>query len=175
MIIMIVNSLENDRGQVSLDYIIGTTLFIVAFLFMYNLLTSLLLPFQLNADEVKAMAERASTVLAESSSGLAISESNPNVIDMDKVKQLNSDLNNSLIYDTKLKELGLSTTNINYNINVSLRYINNTLYPGTIMSSVPLLNAGKTPDETSNVGKITRIVYLSQYSQTLILDVKVWL
>ncbi len=171
---MIVSSLKNDRGQVSLDYIIGITVFIVAFLFMYNLLTSLLLPFQLNADEVKPMAERASTVLAESSGGLAISESNPNVIDMEKVKQLNSDLNDPSIYDTKLKELGLSTTNINYNINVSLRYINNTLYPG-IMSTVPLLKAGKTPDEYSNVGKTTRLVYLSQDSQILILDVKVWL
>lgn len=171
---MIVSSLENDRGQVSLDYIIGITLFIVAFLFMYNLLTSLLLPFQLNADEAKPMAERASTVLAESSSGLAISESNPNVIDMDKVRQLNSDLNDPSLYDTRLKELGLSTTNINYNINVSLRYINNTPYPG-IMSTVPLLKAGKTPDESSNVGKITRVVYLSQKSEILILDVKVWL
>jgi len=171
---MIVSSLENDRGQVSLDYIIGITIFIVAFLFMYNLLTSLLLPFQLNADEVKPMAERASTVLVESSSGLATSESNPNVIDMDKVKQLNDDLNDPLLYDTKLRELGLSTTNINYNINVSLRYINNTLYPG-IMPSVPLLKAGHIPDESSNVGKITRIVYLSQDFQILLLDVKVWL
>lgn len=171
---MIVSSMQNERGQVSLDYIIGITLFIIAFLFMYNLLTSLLLPFQLNADEVKPMAERASMVLAESSSGLAISESNPNVIDMDKVIQLNDDLKNPSIYDTKLEELGLSTTNINYNINVSLRYINNTLYPG-IMPLVPLLNAGKTPDESSNVGKIIRVVYLSQESQILILDVKVWL
>ena len=171
---MIVSSMQNERGQVSLDYIIGITLFIVAFLFVYNLLTSLLLPFQLNADEVKPMAERASTVLVESSSGLAISESNPNVIDIEKVRQLDSDLNDPSIYETKLRELGLSTANINYNINVSLRYINNTLYPG-IMPSVPLLNAGKTPDDSSNVGKITRVVYLSQQSQILILDVKVWL
>ncbi len=172
---MIVSSMQNERGQVSLDYIIGITLFIVAFLFVYNLLTSLLLPFQLNADEVKPMAERASTVLVESSSGLAISESNPNVIDIDKVKQLNSDLNDPLMYDTRLNDLGLSTTNINYNINVSLRYINNTLYPNPSFPSLPLLRAGKTPDESSNVGKITRVVYLSQKSQILILDVKVWL
>lgn len=169
---MIVHSLEKDHGQVSIDYIIGITLFIVAFLFMYNLLTSLLLPFQFNAGEVVPMAERASTVLAESSSGLAISESNPNVIDKDKVKQLNSDLNTSSLYDTTLIKLGLSTTNINYNINVSLRYINNTLYPNPVS---PILKAGATPDESSNVGKITRVVYLSQDSQILLLDVKVWL
>lgn len=171
---MIVNSLQNERGQVSLDYIIGTTLFIIAFLFMYNLLTSLLLPFQLNVNEVKPMAERASMILAESSSGLAVSESNPNVIDWDKAIQLNDNLKDPSIYNTELEELGLSTTNINYNINVSLRYINNTLYPG-IMPSVPLLNSGKIPDESSNVGKIKRIVYLSQKSQILILEVKVWL
>jgi len=169
---MIVSSLENERGQVSLDYIIGITIFIVAFLFMYNLLTSLLLPFQLNSDEVKSMAERASTVLVESSSGLAISESNPNVIDKGKVVQLNSSLNNPSMYNTMLINLGLSTTNINYNINVSLRYINNTLYPSP---ANPVLKAGPAPDEYSNVGKITRIVYLSQDSQRLILEVKVWL
>ncbi len=166
---------KNETGQVSLDYIIGITIFIVAFLFMYNLLTGLLLPFQINAGEVVPMAERASTVLVESSSGLAISESNPNVIDMDKVKQLNSDLNNPSLYETKLIQLGLTTTNINYNINVSLRYINNTLYPNPAFPSLPLLRAGATPDERANVGKITRVVYLSQGSQTLLLDVKVWL
>ncbi len=163
---------ENETGQVSLDYIIGITTFIVAFLFMYNLLTGLLLPFQINAGEVVPMAERASTVLAESSSGLAISESNPNVIDKNKAIQLNSDLNLSTLYDTTLIKLGLSTTNINYNINVSLRYLNNTLYPNSL---TPVLKAGATPDENSNVAKITRVVYLSQDSQILLLDVKVWL
>lgn len=172
MIIMVIRKTENDQGQISLDYIIGITIFIVAFLFMYNLLTSLLLPFQINAGEVVPMAERASTVLVESSSGLAISESNPNVIDKDKVVQLNSSLNNPSMYDTMLINLGLSTTNINYNINVSLRYINNTLYPDP---AHPILKAGPTPDDFSNIGKITRIVYLSQDSQRLILDVKVWL
>ena len=172
---MIIRRIENDFGQISLDYIIGITIFIFAFLFMYSLLTSLLLPFQINSGEVVPMAERASTVLVESSSGLALSESNPNVIDIEKVKQLNSDLNDTSMYDTKLMQLGLTTTNINYNINVSLRYINNTLYPNPLSTSVPLLNAGATPDDFSNVGKITRVVYMSQDSQILILDVKVWL
>ena len=177
IILMIISIRENDRGQVSLDYIAGITVFIIAFLFMYNLLTSLLLPFQINAGEVVSMAERASTVLAESSNGLALSESNPNIIDMDKIKQLNSELNDDSLYETKLMQLGLTTTNINYNINVSLKYINNTFYPNPSLfpMSVPLLKAGATPDETANVGKITRVVYLSQSSEILLLDVKVWL
>ncbi|MBU3968303.1 MAG: hypothetical protein KKG76_13205 [Euryarchaeota archaeon] len=162
----------NDRGQVSLDYIIGITIFIFSFLFMYNLLTGLLLPFQFNAGEVVPMAERASTVLAESSSGLAISESNPNVIDLDKAKWLNSSLNNPSQYNDMLIQLGLSTTNINYNINVSLRHINNTLYKNL---GKTVLNAGALPDDYANVGKITRVVYLSQDSQILLLDVRVWL
>lgn len=172
MIIMIIWKPGNDRGQVSLDYIIGITIFILSFLFMYNLLTGLLLPFQINAGEVVPMAERASTVLAESSSGLAISESNPNVIDLEKAKWLNSSLNDHSLYDDMLIQLGLSTTNINYNINVSLRHINNTLYKNL---GLTVLNAGKVPDDYANVGKITRVVYLSQDSQILLLDVRVWL
>lgn len=170
MIIMMIWKPGNDRGQVSLDYIIAITIFIFSFLFMYNLLTGLLLPFQINAGEVVPMAERASTVLAESSSGLAISESNPNVIDLDKAKWLNSSLNDPSQYDNMLSQLGLSTTNINYNINVSLRHINNTLYKNL---GKTVLNAGRVPDDYSNVGKITRVVYL--YPDILLLDVRVWL
>lgn len=168
--IMDISNMKNDRAQISIDYIIGISIFIVAFLFMYNLLTSLLLPFQINQGEVVPMAERASTVLVESSRWLAITESYPNVIDREKVGMFNSNMNTD--YNAMLVDLGLSTTNINYNINVSLRYINNTLYPNSFM---PLLKAGPTPDERANVGKITRLVYLSQDSQILMLDVKVWL
>lgn len=169
---MIIWKPENDRGQVSLDYIIGITIFIVAFLFMYNILTSLLLPFQINSDEIKPMAERVSIVLVESSNGLALRDTTPNIIDRTKVSQLNDDLNNTAMYETMLIKYGLTKTNINYNMHVSLRYFNNTLYPSAFF---PLLNSGPTPDDFSNVGQTERVVFLYPESQRLILQVKVWL
>lgn len=173
IIIMINLVLKNDKGQISLDYIIGVSLFILAFFFLYNILAGLLLPFQFNSDEVKPMAERISTALAESSSGLAARDATPNIIDKNKVSQLNSSLSDSGDYASLLTEYGLVTGDINYNMHVSLFYFNNTPYPKN--GSSALLDAGPIPEKNSNVGMADRAVYLSQDSQILILRVKVWL
>ena len=172
MIMIMIRNLVNDDGQISLDYVIGVSIFVVSFFFLYNILTSLFLPFQSNSNENKPMADRASMVLIESTSGLAVSESSPNIIDKTKIVQLGADLNNPLTYDGTRAKLGLVTSNLKYNLNISLRYFNNSLYPN---SSYPILMAGSTPDEYTNVAQTMRVVYLSQDSKRLMLVVKVWL
>ena len=163
---------QDDKGQVSLDYVIGVSLFILSFFFLLSVLSNLFLPFQFNSGETKSMADRISTILVETSNGIAISDSSPNIVDKPKILQLNNDLNNNVTYESKRDKLGLLTSTLNYNINVSLRYFNNTLYPSSIN---PLLLAGAIPDDSSNLGQAVRIVYLSQDSNKLILVVKVWL
>jgi hypothetical protein len=118
------------------------------------------------------MTERASAIMVESADWLAIDSSSPNIIDKTKVRQLNSDLNDQLKYDDDRSRLGLMTTNLDYNLNISLRYFNNTPYPN---ASSPLLMGGSVPDDTTKVGQIIRYVYLSQDSRRLMLSVKVWL
>ena len=170
----------NDTGQVSFDYIIGVSTFIISFFFLYSTLNSLFLPFQFNSNELQPMAERASVLLVESAGWLAIDSSSPNIIDSLTVKRVNDSLvNDSIVpseYDDTLSKLGLKTTNLNYNLNVSLRYFNNTLYPN---ASKPLLLGGKVPDNTTKVGQVIRYVYLKkdteQNSTRLMLSVKVWL
>jgi hypothetical protein len=163
---------KDDKGQVSLDYVIAISIFILAFFFLLSVLSNLFLPFQFNSDETKSMADRISTVLVETSNGIAVSDSSPNIVDKQKIIQFNSDLKNNVTYESKRDQLGLLTSTLKYNINVSLRYFNNTLYPSSIS---PLLLAGAIPDESSNLGQTVRIVYLSQDSNKLILVVKVWL
>jgi len=165
----------NDTGQVSLDYIIGISTFIISFFFLYSTLNSLFLPFQFSSNELQPMAERASVLLVESADWqdrLAIDSSSPNIIDKQKVIDLNSRLNDSTDYDDALSSLGLKTTNLKYNLNVSLMYFNNTPYPN---ASNPLLIGGKVPDDTTKVGQVIRYVYLKQDSKKLMLSVKVWL
>lgn len=166
---------KDNKGQVSLDYVIGISIFILSFFFLLSVLSNLVLPFQFNSDETKSMADRISIILVETSSdnGIAVSDSSPNILDKTKITQLNSSLNNNVTfesYDSKRYKLGLLTSTLKYNINVSLRYFNNTLYPN---STSPLLQAGAIPDESSNLGQTVRIVYLD--SKKLNLVVRVWL
>lgn len=163
----------DDTGQMSIDYIIGITIFIFSFFFLYSILDTLFLPLQSNSDEVQPMAERASSILVESTK-LAIDSSSPNIIDENKVINFNSSLNGN--YEEELSKIGLVTTNLKYNLNVSLRYFNDTQYPN---SSNSLLNAGRITDDNIKVGQIVRFVCLSQdISQDctrLKLVVRVWL
>jgi len=164
-------SFNDDKGQVSIDYIIGISIFIMTFFFLYNILTSLFLPFQSNSDEIKAIADRVGTVLVESSgsNGLAIGASSPNILDKTKVTQLNNNLNNS--YDDRQDKLGLTTSVMKYNLNVSLRYLNNSLYPN---STNPLLLGGPARGDYTNVAQTIRLIYLEQDSKRLQLVVEVW-
>ncbi|MCX9083885.1 MAG: hypothetical protein OIN87_03685 [Candidatus Methanoperedens sp.] len=160
------------KGQMSLDYVIGVSIFILAFFFLLSVLSNLLLPFQFNSDETRSMADRISTVLVETSNGVAIGDTSPNIVDKDKIIQLNSDLNNNVTYESRRDQLGLLTSTLKYNINVSLLCLNNTLYPDPVN---PILLGGAIPDGSSNMGQSVRIVYLPQDSKKLILVVKVWL
>lgn len=170
--------LMNDAGQISLDYIVGVSTFIISFFFLYSTLNSLFLPFQFNSNELQPMAERASVLLVESADWLAIDSSSPNIINNLTVNRVNDSL--AMEYDDTLSKLGLKTTTLNYSLNVSLRYFNNTgnytLYPN---ASKPLLVGGKVPDDTTKVGQVIRYVYLKkdteQNSTRLMLSVKVWL
>jgi hypothetical protein len=169
--------LMNDAGQISLDYIVGISTFIISFFFLYSTLTSLFLPFQFNSNELQPMAERASVLLVESADWLAIDSSSPNIIDSGTVKKVN-DLLAPTEYDETLSRLGLrtKTTNLNYSLNVSLMNPDdNSLYSNPSNPSIPLLVGGEVPDDTTKVGQVIRYVYLKQDSKRLKLSVKVWL
>jgi len=166
----------NDTGQMSIDYIIGVSIFIFAFFFLYSILDSLFLPIQRNSDEVQIMAERASSNLVESASMLAIDSSNRNIISSTKAGQINDNLNEPQKYQEQLSKMGLTSTYLNYSLNISLRYFNDTLYPDTF---TPLLIGGSIPDDSTKIGQTVRFVCLpkdtSNDCEGLKLVVRVWL
>lgn len=160
------------QGLISIDYIIGISIFILSFFFLFNILTSMFIPFDSTTDEVKAMSNRISTILVESPSGIITDAQDPNVIDTVKVSVLNESLNDPSKLDDILTQFGLYTEETQYKLNVSLNYLNGTLYTS---GSRPVLLGGPLPDDYNNVALTSRIVYLSSNSKMLMLNVKVWL
>ena len=164
--------INNCEGLVSIDYIVGISIFIISIFFLFNVLTSMFIPFESTSDELKAMSNRISTTLVESPSGLITNALNPNIIDPAKVSELNESLNDPSKFDDKMAELGLYSTETKYKLNISLNYINGNIYT---IGSNPILIGGPLPDDYTNVAKTSRIVYLPSDSRMLMLEVKVWL
>ncbi|PWB54168.1 MAG: hypothetical protein C3F06_04720 [Candidatus Methanoperedenaceae archaeon] len=165
-------AINNCEGLVSIDYIVGISIFIISIFFLFNVLTSMFIPFESTSDELKAMSNRISTTLVESPSGLITNALNPNIIDPAKVSELNESLNDQSKFDSKMAELGLYSGEKKYKLNISLNYINGDVYK---IGSNPMLLGGSLPDEYTNVAKTSRIVYLPSDSRMLMLEVKVWL
>ncbi len=161
--------LREDNGQISLDFIAGTVIFMVTFMFLFQTLTSLFVPFVSNSDEIKSMADRAAMTLAESTNGLADSPTENNIISVNRAIELNDQM--SLDYNGVLEEYGLSSDNTLYNLNVSLRKTDNTIYEydGNV-----ILNNGPVSPVTANVAQTSRIVYIEQDDIITILYVRVW-
>lgn len=164
--------LDDCEGLISIDYIMGISIFILSFFFLFNILSSMFIPFESTSDEVKAMSNRISTVLVESPAGIITDASNPNVIDTIKVSALNASLNEPSSSDSLMTQLGLNTDELEYKLNISLNYINGSIYTS---GSTPVLLGGPLPDEHNNVALTSRIVYLPSDSRMLLLNVKVWL
>lgn len=164
--------INNCEGLISIDYIVGISIFILSVFFLFNILTSMFIPFESTSDEVKAMSNRIGTILVESQSGLITNGLSPNIIDPARVSELNESLNNPLEFDAKMAELGLHSSETKYKLNISLNYINGSIY---MSGSNPMLLAGPFSDEYTNVAKTSRIVYLPSDSRILMLEVKVWL
>lgn len=166
------NEINDCEGLISIDYIVGISIFILSFFFLFNILTSMFIPFESTSDEVKAMSNRIGTILAESPSGLITNGLSPNIIDPAKVSEFNSSLNDPLEFDTMMAELGLHSSEVEYKLNVSLNYVNGSVYR---VGSNPMLLGGPPSDEYTNVAKTSRIVYLPSDSKMLLLEVRVWL
>lgn len=163
--------LKEDKGQISLDFIAGTVIFMVTFMFLFQTLTSLFVPFVSNSDEIKSMADRVAMTLAESTNGLADSPTENNIISLNRAIELNDQMNTTSGYNDLLEDFGLSSDNIKYNLNISLRETDNTIYE---YQGTDVLNNGPVSPVTANVAQTSRIVYIEQESDIAILYVRVW-
>ncbi len=166
------NPYNDTYGQISLDFISGIVIFMVTFLFLFQTLTSLFVPFQSSSDEVKSMSDRVALTLAESTSGLANTPTDNNIISLKRAGELNYRMNTTTRYDELREDLGLSTETTYYNLNVSLYDLDKTLYRNS--SNNVVLNNGPVLPQNVNVAQTVRVVYVEQDDEFALLYVRVW-
>ena len=167
-----INPFNDTCGQISLDFISGIVIFMVTFLFLFQTLTSLFVPFQSNSDEVKSMSDRVAITLAESTNGLANSPTDNNIISLKRAGELNYRMNTTTRYDDLREDMGLSSEIRYYNLNVSLYDLDKTLYRDSSYNVV--LNNGPVLPQNVNVAQTVRIVYVEQDDEFALLYVRVW-
>jgi hypothetical protein len=167
-----INPFNDTCGQISLDFISGVVIFMVTFLFLFQTLTSLFVPFQSSSDEVKSMSDRVAITLAESTSGLANSPTDNNIISLKRAGELNYRMNTTTRYDELREDLGLSSEIRYYNLNISLYDLDKSMYRDS--SNNVVLNNGPVLPQNVNVAQTVRVVYVEQDDKFALLYVRVW-
>jgi hypothetical protein len=154
---------SDSNGQLSIDFLLGVTIFIMAFLFLFIAIPSLFTPFQSNSDELTMIADRIGTLLVESEFAMTsdTGEPMPAIANMSKVEELNDTLNdNSPTTDGTVEldkriELGLGNGNSAYHLQVIFEKCNNTNETITKFAIPNNVDPGN-----QNVGQSRRFVLL---------------
>ena len=156
---------NDDRGQVTLDYLAGITIFLFAIFFVFQYTSGMFTPFQSNSDEITLVADRTSIILVENVMSAGDS-STPNFVDEAKVDSFFTKLGTD--YSETIESLGLNGTYYDYDLNVTLE--NET--SGIIYSQGMPLSA------TENIGQTKRVVLLkyedTSNTEIALLSVRVW-
>ncbi|GFO97788.1 hypothetical protein ig2599ANME_1998 [groundwater metagenome] len=167
----------NDRAQMTIDYMIGMSIFLLTVAFVFQFMNSLFAPFQTASDDATLAADRASTVLVER---LLIADKSGalSIIDEGKLNYFNNtrlnytnktiDSNNKTNYQNALDELGLLSDYIIYDMNMSVTDLNGSKM---FIGGPPLL-------ENVDIGQTRRLVLIvnstTGYQKRAIVFVRVW-
>ena len=162
--------LKDERGQLSIDFLVGISLFILALLFMAHFIPGMFVPFQSETIDLNSVAYRTSVILVEdpgwwdngedwenhienvSRVGLAIDKEHPNMLNKSKRYVFE---NETLIDNENLADkLGLyrmiGDNKIDYGYNISIEHLNGSI----------LATRGEIPPEYGDVVKTKRIVWM---------------
>lgn len=167
---------KSDSAQVTIDYITGIGIFLLAVIFVFQFVYGLFVPFQSGSDKATLAADRAGTVLVERLLH-ADKASELNVIDQRKLYDFNntrlndSNKNNyNSNYNAALREIGLFRNESFFDMNVTvanLTYLNK-----------PMNQSGPALPETTDIGQTKRLILIvnssTGYNETAILSVRVW-
>ena len=170
--------MKSESAQITIDYIAGIGIFLLAVVFVFQFVSGLFIPFQSGSDTATLAADRAGTLLVEQilhadTSGAL------NVIDQGKLYYFNNtQLNyaNKANYKNATIQLGLFSNQTVFDLNILVAYTN-----GTVMNqsgtNFPLVSGPALPDNT-DIGQTKRLVLIinssTGYNQTGILSVRVW-
>lgn len=154
----------DSKGQITIDYLIGITIFLFAVLFIFNYTSGIFTPFHSNSDEITLIADRTSTALVEKilSEG---DETVPNLVNKAKVDTFFGELDTN--YESTVDYLGLTGSYLRYDLNVTME--NQT----SVMNT-----AGKVIPSGVNVGQTRRIVLIKNDAtggtELAIISFRVW-
>jgi len=162
----------DTHGQISLDFIAGVVIFMFAFIFIFQTLTNMFVPFQTNSDEIKSVSDRVTKTMVESTKGLANSQSDENVISINRAEYINNLMDNPSSYRTMQEDQGLYNGLNLYSINMSLYNTSGSLYLNGTGGVV--LNNGPQVPQSTNVAQTIRVVYVDVDDTIAILHVRVW-
>jgi hypothetical protein len=168
---------KSESAQITIDYITGIGIFLLAVIFVFQFVYGLFVPFQSGSDKATLAADRAGTVLVERLLH-ADKASELNVIDQGKLYYFNNmrlDYSNQTNYNAALREIGLFSNESVFDMNVTIAYLN-----GSIMrngNNFPLASGPALP-ETTDIGRTERLVLIvnssTGYNQSALLSVWVW-
>ncbi len=155
----------NEKGQMTIDYLISITIFLFAIFFVFQYISGLFAPFESNSDEITLIADRVSTLVVENimtAGDVAV----PNLIVSTKVDGFFTSLNGS--YENTRSILGLDGTYVEYDVNVTLEN-----------KSAGIINsAGAVLPSHGNIGQTRRIVLFMDaetgVTENRILSIRVW-
>lgn len=164
--------MKNENAQVTIDYITGMGIFLISVAFVFQFTNTLFIPFHSGSDEVTLSADRASTVLVERTLRAGGAET-MNVIEQSKLEsfidtKLNTSDNDN--YTNGLRELGLFSNFIIFDLNVSVANLTNP--------DAPMYSGGLELPDNTNVGQASQLVLVvnstTGYNETAIISVRVW-
>ncbi|WP_406660504.1 hypothetical protein V7O66_11730 [Methanolobus sp. ZRKC3] len=154
----------DDKGQITIDYLISITIFLFAVVFVFNYTSGIFTPFQSSSDEVTLIADRVSTKVVEKWISEK-DEATPNLVNKTATSNFFTELNAN--YDGTIDSLGMNGSYMRYDLNVTLQ--NNS----GIMNS-----AGKNMPAGVNIGQTKRIILskdsASGNDEVQIISFRVW-
>ena len=159
-----------EKAQITIDYVTGMSIFLLTVAFVFQFMYGLFTPFQSSSDEITLASDRVSTILVDRL--LAADRSGAlSVVDQGKLYYFNNtklNYSNKASYKNTLDELGLYSSEIIFEMNLSVARLN-----GTIMNQ-----SGPELPEKLDVGQTRRLVLIlnssTGYNESAYILVRVW-
>ena len=154
----------DSKGQMTIDYLISITVFLLAVVFVFSYTFGIFTPFQSNSDEVTLIADRISISIVEKRMS-AGDEGLPNLVNDTKMNEFFTELDNN--YQQTIDSLGMNGSYLRYDLNV------------TAENSTGIISAaGEQIPPQVNVGQTRRIILCRDEdtgnTDTIILSFRVW-
>jgi len=154
----------DSKGQMTIDYLISITVFLLAVVFVFSYTSGIFTPFQSNSDEVTLIADRVSTNIVEKRMS-AGDEGLPNLINDTKMNDFFTELDTN--YEPTIDSLGMNGSYLRYDLNVTAENSTDIIYA-----------AGEQIPPRVNVGQTRRIILCRDDdtgdTDMIILSFRVW-